>query len=114
MPYIQTKVNVEITKDKEKNIKQKLGKAIELIPGKSEKWLMLSFQDNANLYFKGNNEESIAFIEVKIFGKADNKEYNSLTKEITNIFSQELNIKPSQIYIKYEEVEHWGWNGSNF
>ena len=114
MPCIQTKVNVKITKEKEELIKVKLGQAISLIPGKSESWLMLSFEDECDLYFKGDNQQGIAFVEVKLFGKASNEAYDKLTSAITEILSQELNISPPQIYVKYEEVSHWGWNGSNF
>ena len=33
---------------------------------------------------------------------------------ISEIISETLGIDSSNIYIKYEEAEHWGWNGSNF
>jgi phenylpyruvate tautomerase PptA (4-oxalocrotonate tautomerase family) len=114
MPFISTKVNVKISKEKEEILKSKLGKAIELIPGKTEDWLMLSFDDQCNLYFKGTSEDKIAFVEVKIFGKATQAAYAKLTKAITDILNQELDINSDRIYIKYEEVEHWGWNGNNF
>jgi phenylpyruvate tautomerase PptA (4-oxalocrotonate tautomerase family) len=113
MPCIETKVNVKITKEKEELLKARFGKAIELIPGKSEGWLMLSFEDECNLYFKGTKEPGIAFVEVKIFGKSGDEAYARLTAAITDILNQELNISPSRIYVKYEEVAHWGWNGSN-
>ncbi len=114
MPCIQTKVNVPISKEKEEIIKSKFGKAIELIPGKSENWLMLSFEDNCSMYFKGAGTEGIAFVEVKLFGKASGDAYNQLTAAITEILNRELGISSSQIYVKYEEAAHWGWNGSNF
>ena len=41
MPLITAKTSVEISKEKEVVLKEKLGKAIELI-GKSESWLMIS------------------------------------------------------------------------
>ncbi len=114
MPYISTKTNVTITKDKEKAIKSKLGKAIELIPGKSENWLMLAFEDQCSLYFKGNSDQPIAFVEVKLFGSSNASAYDKLTTEITTILKEELEIAPNQIYVKYEEVQNWGWNGNNF
>jgi phenylpyruvate tautomerase PptA (4-oxalocrotonate tautomerase family) len=114
MPFIQTKVNIKISKKKEEILKSKLGEAIELIPGKTEDWLMLSFEDECNLYFKGTKEPGIAFIEVKLFGKADKDAYEKFTAAITDIINQELKISPERIYVKYEEVSHWGWNGSNF
>lgn len=114
MPCIETKVNVEITKEKEEILKNKFGKAISILPGKSESWLMLSFEDKCRLYFKGTDKPGIAYVEVKIFGKADAQSYERLTAEITKILNEELGISPSRIYVKYEEVENWGWNGSNF
>jgi phenylpyruvate tautomerase PptA (4-oxalocrotonate tautomerase family) len=114
MPYISTKTNIAITKEKELIIKEKLGKAIGIIPGKSETWLMLSFEGEASLYFQGKNDKPIAFVEVKLFGKADSNSYNKLTSEITNILETELGIEPGKIYVKYEEVSHWGYNGNNF
>ena len=114
MPYIGSKVTMKITKEKEENIKTKLGKAIQLIPGKSETFLMVGFEDEYSLYFGGENMEKGAFIEVKIFGKANKDDYATLTAEICKIYEEELQIPQNKIYVKYEEVKDWGWNGSNF
>ena len=114
MPYISTKTTVKLSNEKCEAIKAKLGKAIELIPGKSENWLILSFDDESTMYFKGRNDKPLAFVEVKIFGKASRDAYNKLTREITDILHEELNIQPDCIYVKYEEVANWGWNGGNF
>ncbi len=114
MPFISTKTTANITDEKRNEIKERLGKAISLIPGKSESWLMLSFEDNLKMYFKGDDQKDTAFVEVKIFGSASNSAYDALTSEITQIVSSVLGISADRIYIKYEEVEHWGWNGSNF
>ena len=114
MPYISTKTTVKLSNEKCEAIKSRLGKAIELIPGKSEGWLMLSFEGESTMYFKGKKDKPLAFVEVKLFGKASRDAYNSLTREITDILKEELNIQPDCIYVKYEEVSNWGWNGSNF
>lgn len=113
MPFIGNKVTVKISKEKEKAIKEKLGKAIELL-GKSEQYLMVGFEDNYKLYFAGENLEKGAFIEVKLFGKASSEAYEKLTVEICKIYEEELNIPKDKIYVKYEEVSNWGWNGFNF
>lgn len=114
MPYISTKTNITISKEKEILLKEKLGKAIAVIPGKSESWLMLSFEGDATLYFQGNADKPIAFVEVKLFGKSSAEAYDKLTAEITAILGEELLIAPGQIYVKYEEVSNWGYNGANF
>jgi len=114
MPFINTMTNATITKEKEVAIKEKFAKAIELIPGKSENWLMCGFSGEQSLYFKGDDSKLNAFIEVKIFGKATKDAYNSLTDKITEIIAEELEVSPDRIYVKYEEVSVWGWNGMNF
>ena len=114
MPFINSKVTVKLTKEKEESIKSRLGKAIELIPGKSEAWLMVGFEDEYSLYFKGKASDKIAFIEVKIFGKADSQSYENLTKAICTIYEEELEIPSDKIYITYEEVKTWGYSGFNF
>lgn len=37
MPCIRTKVDVAISEEQEKNLKEKFGRAISLLPGKSER-----------------------------------------------------------------------------
>lgn len=114
MPFINSKISVKVTKEKEQIVKEKLGKAIELIPGKTEEWLMVGFEDNYKLYFKGETLEKGAFVDVKIFGKASKQSYDNLTKAICDIFNEELTIPADKIYITYKEVETWGWNNRNF
>ena len=112
MPLITAKTSVEITKEKEAVLKEKFGKAIELI-GKSESWLMIDFQENCHLWFKGDEAPS-AMIEVDLFGKATESGYDALTKAITDIVNAELGISPDRIYVKYQEINHWGYSGFNF
>ena len=112
MPFISTKTTVSISQEKKDILKTKLGKAIELIPGKSESWLMLAFEDSVSMYFKGSNAKPVAFIEVKILGKATADAYSDLTKKITEIIEEELQVPAECIFVKYEEVSTWGWNGS--
>lgn len=112
MPFINSKISVKLTKEKEQIVKEKLGKAIELIPGKTEEMLMVGFEDNYKLYFKGETLEKGAFVQVKIYGKASKEAYDKLTTAICDIFNEVLAIPVDKIYINYEEVENWGWRKS--
>ena len=114
MPMISIKTNVAISEEQELTLKSELGKAISILSGKSEQWLMLSLEDKCRLYFKGDNSKPIAYVEVKVFGKIDYSQSNKLTAKIWEIFDNVLGIDASNVYIKYEEVDMWGWNGSNF
>ena len=45
MPFIKVKTSCPITNEQEVRIKSLMGKAIELVPGKSEEYLLLEFED---------------------------------------------------------------------
>lgn len=113
MPFIDLKTNIAVTKEDELKLKSELGQAIALIPGKSERWLMLSLAGSLPMYFAGDGSPC-AFIEVKIFGKAGKDSLEKLTARLCEVVSGSLAIDPSRIYIKYEECSAWGWNGGNF
>ncbi|WP_172679092.1 phenylpyruvate tautomerase MIF-related protein, partial [Clostridium paraputrificum] len=55
-----------------------------------------------------------AFVEIKVFGRASKEAFDKVTSEVCKIYEEELGIPQNKIYIKYEEVENWGWNGKNF
>lgn len=112
MPMIETKVNIEITKEQEQTLAEKFGTAVAAL-GKSERYLMLRFEEKAHLYFQGKNSDPIAFVNVQLFGKASDSAYDRMTKEVTEILNNELHIAPDHIYVKYEEVAHWGHGGFN-
>ncbi len=113
MPFIQTKVNRPISQEQEKLLAREMGKAIELL-GKSEEWLMLQFEDCCRLYFKGDSQKPLAFVNVKLLGRAGEENYQRLTGRITEVLSDVLSIPADGIYVEYDETGHWGWNGSNF
>ncbi len=114
MPYIKTSTTVSISPEKETVLKEKMGKAIEAIPGKSEEWLMCEFCDNARLWFRGDKSEPLAFVEVMLLHSASPAAYEKMTGIICSILESELGISKNCIYVKYEETDNWGWNGSNF
>lgn len=113
MPYINTRTNVEITKEQELRIKSKLGQAVALL-GKPESYLMVSMEDHCRLYFGGDGTSPIAFVEVRLYGEVSANAYDQMTAAVTKIITEELSIPGDHIYVQYEEVPHWGFAGSNF
>ena len=114
MPFINSKVSVTITEEQEKELKAGLGRAIAVLPGKSETWLMTGFEDNCRLYFRGDNSQPTEFVEVNVYGAPDSGAFSDLTGEITKLFGKVLGIAPDRIYVKYSATQDWGWNGMNF
>ena len=113
MPFIRTTTNVSVSDSAAEKIRQQLGQAIRLIPGKSEQWLMLAMEGDKKMYFAGS-DEPLAMAEVSPYGSASGDCYNKLTGKITEILSDVLSIPANRIYVRYAETEYWGWNGENF
>ena len=99
MPFINSKVSVKTTKEQQTTLKQKLGQAIAIIPGKSESWLMIDLEDEQLEHFytarqetileRIQNNETLSEIERKYFDEKITlktltdylqKAYNSLEK----------------------------------
>ena len=108
MPFINSKISTSLTEAQETEIKTRLGQAIQTIPGKSESWLMVGFEPDYKLYFRGSNAE------LSVYGSENPSAFSKLTGQICDIFKDVLGIAPDHVYVKYQAVSNWGWNGDNF
>ncbi len=113
MPFIDTKLNISLSKEKETLLKEKLAEAITIFPGKSEYWLMLNFSDNSRMWFRGYDNFPVAYVQIQLFGSASPEACEKMTKTVCKIFKDVLSISPDHVYVKYEFVDTWGWNGEN-
>lgn len=114
MPFINSKISTSLSEAQETEIKSRLGQAIQIIPGKSESWLMVGFEPDYRLYFRGSNDEPMAMVEVSVYGSENPASFSKLTGQICDIFNDVLRIAPDHVYVKYQAVSNWGWNGDNF
>lgn len=114
MPFIISKVNVPISPEQELRLKVGLGKAIECVPGKTEASLMLGFEPGYSLYLRGDNSQSMAYITVAVFANPAQQGYEQFSRMITQLFNETLDIDPSRIFIKYEDISCWSVAGCVF
>lgn len=113
MPYIKTTTTAKINNEKKQALTEAFGKAIELIPGKSERWLMLGFSGDTPMALGGDSESGAAIMEVQLLGAAERTHLDALTAELTKILSDALGISKDRIYVNYTSFDTWGWNGEN-
>ena len=114
MPYINTTVTKTLTDADTEALTAAFGRAIEKIPGKTEEWLMLNFEGGSKMAFRGDRTGEYCYLEVSILGSSDRESYNSLVAALTEAVTERLGIAPSNIYVKIEEAELWGWRGELF
>lgn len=114
MPFIYVKTNADLSDSKKLEIENKLSDAISLIPGKSDRYLMVAVEDKIPMMFHRDTDMGIAFVEVKIFGSSTKDKYTELTQRICEIMNDDANVNPDSCYVKFEEVSLWGYNGFMF
>ncbi len=113
MPFIDSKLTVKVSKEKENAIKSQLGQAISIL-SKPESFLMVGFDDEYSLYMGGEEVEKGAYVSVSLFGAASSEAYEKMTAAICDIYAKELGIPGDKVYVTYHGVNDWGWNGRNF
>ena len=114
MPFIGSKVSIKTTDAQKEELKKKLGQAIAILPGKSERWLMVELEDEKKLYFGGDDSAPTAYVTVSVLGNPDSSSFAKMTAELSKIYKDLLGISPDRLYVKYDTTHDWGWNGSNF
>lgn len=114
MPFICAKISEPLTQPQIEAIKNDLGKAISLLPGKSEAYLMVEVEDQCHLYFKGDSDAPTAMCEVSVFGKAPRDACEALTGAICESLQNNAFVSPSRCYVKFQFADTWGYDGYLF
>ncbi len=113
MPYIHVQTNLPVSGSEQELLKTRLGQAVEALPGKSERWLMVRIEPECALWMAGTDEPA-AMVEVFIYGGAPSSACEALTARICELLDGVLSLDPERIYVQYTETPNWGWNGGNF
>ncbi len=108
MPFIDVRFSGEISGAQETELKAGLGKAIGLIPGKSEGSLMVQVTDHCRLWFGGTQDGPIVMVNVMLYGSAAAEHYEKFKDAVIPLLEEKLGAKT--VYLKFEEVPHWYWN----
>lgn len=111
MPFVIAKVNVPVSEEQEEEIKKRLGKAIERVPGKSEEYLLFGIEDGYHFYLCGDGTQKVAYIQADIFGNEDHRGFDRFGAEMTASFRDVLGIPPQNIYIKFDDIKAWSVSG---
>ncbi len=113
MPFIDSKITVPVAPEVKEELKSELGKLITTLH-KSETYLMVGIEDSYDLWLGGKKLDKGAYVSVSLYGNASSGDYDTLTGQICDLYSDKLGIPGNSIYVTYHPVSDWGWNGRNF
>ncbi len=111
MPFLVSKVNVPVSAEQEKELKARMGKAIELVPGKSEEYLFLSVEEQCRLWLRGDNSRPMGYLTVSIFGNESHTGYQKFSSAVADIYRDLFAISPEDFYIKFDDITAWSVGG---
>lgn len=107
MPFIVTKVSTPLTDVQERKLKERFGRAIAHVPGKSEQGLLLAFEDNCRLWLAGGNDAPIAYVQADVFANERHTGYGTLSAEIAAALHDVADISPERVYVRYTDIPAW-------
>ena len=113
MPFIQVKTTEPLTAGQKEKLTRELSGITKDCLGKGENWIMLGFEDAAELSFQGSAEK-IAYVEVKCYGKPAASGADAMTSRVCGLMETSLGIPANRVYVSYWGTDMWGWNGNNF
>jgi phenylpyruvate tautomerase PptA (4-oxalocrotonate tautomerase family) len=110
MPLITVNTSLTLEKKQKEAIKSGLGKAIALLPGKSEKILMVDISDGHSIYFGGEEAER-AYVDVRIMKSGDFEQKDAFTRAVFDLLYETIGLKDSDIFVIINEYDMWGGFG---
>lgn len=111
MPYIDVSISKKLMDEEKDSLKSKLGELITIIPGKTEKVLMVGINDGYTMYFSGEKKENIAFINVKLFKESGFEYKAEFSKKVFELFQTEYGIPSDSIFMNFDEYNSWASRG---
>lgn len=109
MPFVDLNVSVQISPEQEHSLKAEMARIVETIFGKSEKSLMLRFQDNCRMWCRGANDKAVAFVHVHLYGSSGNIDNEAFGLAVMELLENELGIGHKEVFIKLVEDQNWFW-----
>ena len=111
MPLINLQVSGILTPDKKDAIVKELGQLISLMPGRSEKYLMVGIKGGYTHYLVGEKLEHAAFMDLRLLGRESEEGQEAFVVAAQAALSKMLDIPIGNIYTNILEMSHWGARG---
>lgn len=112
MPYISVNTTLALSEEQKDAVKTALGQCITILPKKTEKVLMVDISDNHTMYFGGERQEKLAFIDVRMYGDTDFDCKKRFTEAVFASICETSGLAPNQIFMTIMPFQEWGSGGS--
>lgn len=112
MPFISFSTGQKLEETKKEELKSMFGKNVTLLSGKSEARLMIDLCDEHTMYFAGNQNQNLAFIDVKLFQMSSYADKKAFTDAVFADVKNICGISEQDIYLNFVQLDTWGTGGT--
>lgn len=111
MPYIHVSTSKILSDAQKDAVAAALGQQVTILPGKSERSLMVDITDGGTMYFAGTRG-TFAYVDVEIYGTAGFEDQKRFTEAVFETMDRCAGLDAGKVYVTVHENTHWGVNGS--
>lgn len=114
MPLLKIQTNQMPAEERVDAILQRWTSLLSRVLEKSESFIMVALEENANMAF-GGTREPLAYAELKSLGLPADRT-SALSAALCEHIAEDLGVEMNRVYIEFSAPErsHWGWNGKTF
>ena len=114
MPLLNIRTNIKTSREIHYRLMSKVSGLVAELLSKSEKYLMITLNDDIPMIF-ATTDEPAAYLELKSIDFPTNKTAE-ISKHLCSLMESELDISKERIYIEFIDVPRnmWGWNSGTF
>ncbi|MCF8069020.1 MAG: tautomerase family protein [Desulfobacterales bacterium] len=111
MPFINLQTSVEINNEDRIKLLSDLTKIVAKDFETEEEYVMAFFLNGTVMM--GGKIEDAALVDISCVGGLNHETNNKLSKHISSLLQERLNILPDNIYLLFSDVPevNWGWKG---
>ena len=114
MPFVQARISKDLSDSEKTALQKELTAIVKDELHKPAGFIMVGIEAGYNLWLGENRLENGAMISVQQFGSANRDAYNAITQRICDCLKKNLGTPSDKVYVTFQSINEWGWNGQLF
>ena len=114
MPLLDVKISKSLDAAGSDKLHTELTNLASSALAKPAMYVMVSVQTQSDLWMGGRKLDDGAYVQVKAFGSISDSQAQTFAKKTTELLASDFGLSPAGIYISFEGLEQWAWQGNLF
>jgi len=112
MPYIRISTTQKLNEKQQSALVNGLGKALEVIPGKDARGLIVDMEDGKTMFIGGEKQSNLVFADVRYYSNFEYHVKKKFTAAMFDEISNVLGTGKERMFLTITEYNNWGGFGN--